>query len=373
MALVNNNGDVTFGGLINLVQNIEDATAMSLPQYVKRAIINSRVFIQKELAGEDVLTPLLLNISNIYGGFILTAYGMNQYVTNSHTVRRLMDITATENFSEKADDDVVNIDVDQIIGNYFGSLAPKSVEVPQMVEWKATNDISTVGNKTGSSFIEIPKSVNIPQGRIIEVKFGDPKSGKGFSIPLYLQLTPKFIPSEVMEQFVAINFTPSFRQRWMQTTVGEIDFINDLIFSADLVKKRRMALKRDTDGILKSMLDRQSNSLANAWLKLSQVTPERQNIANSIMIVDEQKFKRYCNNVGMKFENYSSRQKFFNRTFTMILCSVNPMDNTVTMYFHGLDAVGSYTFRQLETNSRTESYDLSQIMRAYSQGIAPKL
>lgn len=373
MALVNNNGDITFGGLVNLVQNIEDATAMSLPQYAKRAIINSRVFIQKELAGEDVLTPLLLNISNIYCGFILTAYDMNQYVTSSRSVRQLMEITATESFSDQPDEDVINVDVDQIIGNYFGDLAPKKSTIPQMVEWKPSSEVGTVGNKTGASFVDIPKNVNIPQGRIIEVKFGDAKNGKGFSIQLYLQLTPKFVPSEVMEQFVAINFTPSFRQRWMQASVGEISFINDLIFSADLVKKRRMALKRDKEGILKGMLDRQDNNLASAWLKLTQVTPERQNIANSIMIVDEQKFKRFCNNVGMKFENYSSRQKFFNRTFTMMLCTVNPMDNTVTMYYHGLDAVGSYTFRQLETNSQPNSFDLSQIMRSYAQGMAPKI
>ena len=61
----NQNGDLSFGGLVNAIQNIEDSTSMSLFQYTRRSIVNSRVYIDNTLAEEDILTPVMQNIMNL--------------------------------------------------------------------------------------------------------------------------------------------------------------------------------------------------------------------------------------------------------------------------------------------------------------------
>jgi len=62
------------GQLLNTIQMIEDHAGMSLTQYVRRSMINSRVFIEQSLAGEEIMNPLLLNIMNLCW-FCYNSYG----------------------------------------------------------------------------------------------------------------------------------------------------------------------------------------------------------------------------------------------------------------------------------------------------------
>ena len=86
--IVNNNGDLSFGSLVNFLNNggIEDRTGSSLFQYTRRTIINSRVFIDDTLRGEDILNPLMMNLMNLYAGLILTAINVDRQVTSTKTV-----------------------------------------------------------------------------------------------------------------------------------------------------------------------------------------------------------------------------------------------------------------------------------------------
>ena len=59
--------------VIENLQNIDERTSMSLFQYTKRSMINSRVFITDNLMSEEILNPLMLNTMNLYVGLILTA------------------------------------------------------------------------------------------------------------------------------------------------------------------------------------------------------------------------------------------------------------------------------------------------------------
>ena len=95
----NQTGDLSFGGLVNAVQNIEESTSMSLFQYTRRSIVNSRVYIDNTLANEDILTPTMQNIMNLYVGLIMTAMNMNQYIQGTKKVRDSMSVVATEDFT----------------------------------------------------------------------------------------------------------------------------------------------------------------------------------------------------------------------------------------------------------------------------------
>lgn len=364
--MTNSNGELTFGTLMNYIQNFEDATSMSLFQYTKRSIIQSRVFIESTLANEEVLNPLMLNIMDLYTGLIMTATDMNQYVQGSRRVRDVMQVVATESIDEMPRD--VQESMDQF---FLGSANSEHLHhAAKMLDIRETE--ARYGGSQGSTVKDKQMTnVTIPQGRIIEVKFGSLEKGS-FTVNLWLQLSPTFIPSDVATQFVALNFNPSFRQRWMQASAGEISFIKDLFLSRDIRKKRLKALKQDKTGILKEMIDRQENSLANSWLKLAMVTPERQNIANTILIFDKATFDRACSNSGLRFKDFSSRQKFFNKTFSMIVATVDPMYNKIQMYYHGLKNFSEFTFEQMKRNAKVEATDLMAMMKSYAAGMAPK-
>ena len=120
------------------------------------------------------------------------------------------------------------------------------------------------------------------------------------------------------------------------------------------------------------MIDRKENSLSNFWLKLAQVTPERQNIANTILIYEKRTFDRACSDSGVNFKTYSSRQKFFNNTMSMMVVVVDTMYNKVTMYYHGITDPSVFTFEQMKKNAKTEATDILAMMKNYAQGMAPR-
>lgn len=383
--IVNNNGDLSFGSLVNFltkeVSNIEDRTGVSLFQYTRRTIINSRVFIDDTLRGEDILNPLMMNLMNLYAGLILTAINVDRQVTSTKTVRDSLSVVATEDYKVEFANDLMS--------KYFKGCSIRSTMAdpvvtpadPNAAAAPADEDESKGKKKNGESTPadhdpqrnteteyrtkEFMNDVPIPSGRIVQVTFDHKDYGK-FNVNLLIQLSPIYVPTDVSQQFIAIHFKPSISQRWLQMTAGEISFFTDFLLGNDLRRKRLDALRKDRTGILSEMIDRKENALSNMWMKMAQVTPSRQNIANTILIYDDKNFAKACSSNGINFKNYANRQKFFNSTMSMIVVVVNPMYNRVDMYFNGMQHSSTFTFDQLKKNAKTEATDILAMMKQYA-------
>lgn len=382
MQLTNPDGTLSLGGIMDTIRRIEDSTSMSLPQFTKRSTILSRVYIENTLAGEEVLTPLMQNIMNIYVGFIMTAMNMNRYIDGSKTVRDALQVVATESFSQAPVDMTSRLD-DYFLGHHATnmlsqrSLLELNNNSCRLIAGQESN-LDTVNKDnlpkaTGGSRVldSEPKEATLPSGRVISVEFNVKDNGS-FRVDMFLQLLPQFIPTDVAQQFIEMNFSPTLRQRWMQVSTGEINFFSDFLLGQDRRKRRFKAMRDDKSGALRDMVERQENNLSSAWLKLSQVTPDKQNIANTILIFDKSNFDRACSMAGLKFSNFDSRQKFFNKTFSMIVCVVDTMYNRIDMYYHGLNAMSTFTFEQMKKNAKNESVDMMTIMKTFANGMAPK-
>ncbi len=367
----------TLSSIAELIRDIEDGLSVSLPQYTKRSVISSRTYIQKECASQEILGDLLKVIMNMYSGFILTAVSMNQYIDKTKTVRDIMDIVATEGFSLPKDT-ISNFNMDVALESYFNgqkmlvdTISDLDIDATKVARDERERNTSPTSN---TKFLEYPKEVNIPSGRIIELKFGSEKKSDGIhlTVNLFLQLMPIFVPKEVIAAFVNMNFTPSLKKRYLQYKTGEISFFKDFLLAMDIQKDRRKSMKADRSGILSDMIKKQENSLFDTMLKYLSVYKNKQNIANTIMIVNANDFNMVCNKYNIDFNKYRDRQSFFNKSFTMMLASIDENYNKVSIYFHGLEQYGTYTFNQIMNNAKTEKYDLTDIMKAYSKGIAPK-
>lgn len=367
----------TLSSIAELIRDIEDGLSVSLPQYTKRSVISSRTYIQKECASQEILGDLLKVIMNMYSGFILTAVSMNQYIDKTKTVRDIMDIVATEGFSLPKDT-ISNFNMDVALESYFNgqkmlvdTISDLDIDATKVARDERERNTSSTSN---TKFLEYPKEVNIPSGRIIELKFGSEKKPNGIylTVNLFLQLMPIFVPKEVIAAFVNMNFTPSLKKRYLQYKTGEISFFKDFLLAMDIQKDRRKSMKADRSGILSDMIKKQENSLFDTMLKYLSVYKNKQNIANTIMIVNANDFNMVCNKYNIDFNKYRDRQSFFNKSFTMMLASIDENYNKVSIYFHGLEQYGTYTFNQIMNNAKTEKYDLTDIMKAYSKGIAPK-
>ena len=422
----------TLADIVNTLYDAEDKTSSSLFKFVKRSMVISRVYIDDVLANEEITTPIMLNLLDLYIGLILTALNLNSYITSTKKVRDILSTVATEDFKPITD-------VRNELRKYFALNAPNKNQNNQNDQnnQQQNNTDDTEKNANGApsnesnnpnnaknknqnnqnnqndqnnqqqnnqnnqkqsnqkqmrfggrfasmesdspAVAEISKSSSVqplPVGRVINAKLSNYSSESGrtdnATVQVLIQLHPIFVPQDVSAQFIAMNFKPSFAQRWLQMTSGEISFWSDFILGNDLRRQRYKAMRKDSTGILHDLEERRSNAVSNLWLKILGADTSRQNIANTILVYESRNSKKACSTSGINFTHYDSRQRFFEATMSMIVVVVDIMYSKIEMYYNGITTTSELTFDQCKRNSKTESVDIMTMMKQYAQGLAPK-
>lgn len=465
--------------------NNDESRIVSLFKYARESVICSRTYICSKLENEEILSPLMMNIMNLYVGLILTALGMNRAVTGSKTIRDQIQLVSTESFKT----DVPMTTLKAALDDFFGSSPrmAKNVSVYDEDERTSVNEKSNVNvssrsaenssvndrydTYSGKVVDTQGKEVALPCGRMIQIDLdtgmlvtnnsseknysetekssnrqikttgthtterkinsydkkgnlrkdsngnniketeyttehvvgGEYNSGDGanseknsvrnknsteyvdayskrqsqkVTLTLLLQLTPVFITPDVAESFVRLNFEPGIWQRIRMLSAGEISFFKDFFLGMDKERRRMKAMLQDKSGALKDMIDRQTNSMNKHFQKTATYalggSDKHANIANTILIFDENTFKSALDGSGFKFNTPEQRQRFFDASYAMMLCIVDPMYGRVTMYYNGLEAYSTWKYDQIKRNAKNESMDLSAIMKNYAANMAPK-
>ena len=391
ISIFDKDNSISLDGLINAIQSANSPA--SLTEFAKQSMINSRVYIEKNLATDEILTPLMQNIMSLYCGLVFTAVNLNQNICGSKTVR---DISSTVSSAEAFDarqksntfdsamslmkDYFVGSNKDNLLNRPYASMKRNSDNDANRTQIISDNrqdnrNYSTstkIDLKTNSVIDPEPKSVSLPSGRILNIPMlTDGKSS--FNLQLLIQLFPFFIETDVAQEFINLNFTPSFWRRFTQFQAGEISFFKDFIFSCDLREKRMKALIKDKTGGLADMINKQKNAVASHWMNfLRKPGTEKINIASTILILNKNSVDKALNKNGIDLKSSSNRKKFFESSYCMMLVVVDQMYNEVDIYYNGIEAVSTFKYEQIKRESKKDSTDLVSIMKSYAQGLAPK-
>ena len=142
----------------------------------------------------------------------------------------------------------------------------------------------------------------------------------------------------------------------------------------DLIQKQADALKKDRSGVITNMMMANYGKLFRFFAGLFGFRPVSHNTANTIMICSKESFTKACNETGLNFADAGQRQKYFNKTWSMIICVVDQPYGLVDMYFNGVNVKGTYTFDMINKVGAKgqDSFNLKDIMSAFSQGMTPK-
>lgn len=236
----------------------------------------------------------------------------------------------------------------------------------------AENDVTTTGDK---------------HKKIGKKEISQNIASYQFKAYLYVQLIPYVLTPDVVSGYIGANFAPPVSRRWTKFKAGEISFWKDFVLARDIIRKQKKILKQDKHGIILNMMSKQRSSLFSWWEGiLGLVTSDANghnpvgirsmshNLANTMLITSKATFDRTCRELGLNFENWTQRQKFFNKTWSMLVCVVDPLYNTVDMYFNGVDVKGSYNFAMINKVGAKgqDNFDLKEVMTAFSQGLTPK-
>lgn len=342
----------TLRGLIDDLRDLRNRATTSLTEYTKVTQINNRAYIQESLANEEIMIPLMSTLHQMDIAFVLNAIGLNQICQGGRTVRNVMEHVTTEAFRSAAE--VVDMD--------FGANLLDHTVVGMEA---SVIDTELASNRFGAGkLVEIDLILGESEGKM-----------KTMKAHILVQILPMIIPTDVVNGFLSLNFTPSLSQRWTKVRAGEIKFVKDLLFSADLVKQHKRALQSDQSGVLREMLKKQDEGFRNTMLSWTGLTPENHNTANTILIADTNTFEMAAHEAGIRFDRFNDRQRFFGKSFAMMVVNVNPDYKRIKIYLNGIDAVGEYSFdmiNKLGKNSR-DSLDVKDIMNMFAQGSMPRI
>lgn len=358
--------------LVNLARTFDDIKSTSLPQYTKKSRIDSAIYIQKEISDNAILSDVVKTMLDLYTGYILSALELNTYISDTTTIRDYIETVATEDFNYIDENNIRNDFSASFNTNKMGRKYTNNFSSSTMIDLdnipKTTDKRDSNMNIDMTGPIEWRVDKPFPNGRILSVKIRSPHdSSISFTIPLHITLTPRIIADEVAEQFLSLNLSRDMKTRWMMMKAKEITFFRDFILQMDLLKKRREALKRDKGGDLQSMLASTKNAIANQWMKLLRIKPNKQNIANTITIYDKQTFERTTNHLGFNFNRYRDRQAYFEKSYSMAIVVIDQSYSIVETFFNGIEHKGEYTFNQLMAASKKDTLNLMAVMSQMSQ------
>lgn len=368
-------GDISLIKIFDFVNRARDSVNASLPNYVKRATVDSRVFITSDAVREECINDVLYADNALYIGWITSALAMNQHI-NGTKVRDILGVVATEgfystNFINTVDNAIDNIKTKNKTLGIFDTVNDTIDEYLPNKRDPNSKKFGQTPEAAGHQQQSIKDDFNLLGGTIVDVSFslGDKQT---LTIPVLVRLSPTIINNDVASQFLKTSFKPDFWTRWFKFRTGEISFFKDFLFEMDLRRDKQKALKNDRSNEIYEMMLKNQNALSSFIGKIFGWRSNRQNIANTIHIYTKRPFDMWCHDAGIDFKNYNSRQNFFNKTFSMMINVIDSDYNKVYTYINGLSNYSELTFSQLQNNRSKQQYDLTQIMRAFNTQSAPR-
>lgn len=360
-----NYSDSTIGSVLQLMEYIRDAkdrSIDSLSEYTKKTMVMSRAYIETSLTDEDGITPIMKFVNKMLFGFVTCAVGLNQTISGGRTVRDMTSVISTEDFHNFV----------ETIRDKFGD---QNVTIRDVAGLEDNNQKETDEEvqKVGG-FKEMKINEDLFSGRLVECTIAIGNNDSKVTFYFYVQVIPYNLPSKVMEQFIGMNFPPSFANRWAAFRAGEISFWKDLVFEADLVQKRQKALKADREGILREVEDHKQKQISKSIVAMSPVANKNHNSASSILIVSRRTIERVMKDMGLDYRRYDVREKIMNSTMSLLLVVFDPNYNTVDIFVKGIQHAGNYSIEKIKASVGKESKDdMKTLMQMLAAGSMPRI
>lgn len=344
--------ETSFNDVIDMIHRYNDATSVSLPQFVKPAIIESPNFMQQSLIEEPIVGEIIKNLYNVYVGYILTALQMNDLVVGNRKVRDVLGTVST--------------------GSYLSGSTEQFIDTESLIDGFTPATGKKLYGSQGSRQVESKNLPSIPSGRQIEVKFAAKDNKDPITVMLNVKFNTRIVPDQVIEYVIGANFKQSLSKRWLQMKAGEIRFFKDFLLQSDRLHARSEALKHDKDGAIADIFRHQNTQSMRQVFKMAVQRNRSYNLANSVLMLDEQSARKYANKSGMNFDNLRDRHKFFATTFTLFIVLVDTSYSRVTIYTNGIDQSASYSFSEMKSNANSDKLELKEVMQYLSKSQMPR-
>jgi hypothetical protein len=288
---------------------------------------------------------------SIYSAHYLQAVALTTNIQGINTMKLL------DQFSTNADINAGNIGSGWLDFAEMNGIGTESAKLPMYKPSTEARDNDLQGH------------VNLAVGRVLHVKVGDNKNS--ITIPVTVVINPRVINSDVLPSTLAMVETDtSVMGRYHKWRSGEIESFIDYIFALDLIENDKKALLNDTSGVYKEAREKKSKSLFK-----SLVTGKKTlNTASTMAVITTAVAEELELAIKGRLSNFRDREKYFRATNSMMLVVADTRRERLQIYQRGISEHGTYTFTDIEdAGSKSNSMDISSILKAYKLGESPSL
>lgn len=345
--------------------------------------------VEDRLTHNEVTADILKFSTNLYIGYYLMSVALMNNVGNCN-VRRVLDRLNTKrdvigNARDKAQE---WISVEHfasyptfgsknlpLAGNRYAKALRSSVESPIFDNIKdSLSDKDGSVNPNGSSasnneaIEKLTDAPNLAQGKVFEVTIEN--DGKCARIPAMVQINPLTCNKEMfVSMYAQANQNNTMINRFRRWMDGELSTIGDMIFCNDIIAERGRLLKQDKHNITKEL---EKKRRAN---KLSTLITQKTSIAtaSTISVISKSSVQDIELAVGGKIDNAKVRHDIFSRSGLIMLCVVDEMYETVTIYHRGQNHKMELTFGECKTAAKGNGPNVMEILKAFQAGQVPNI
>ena len=222
--------------------------------------------------------------------------------------------------------------------------------------------------RTGRDAVKIAQDVsNLAVGKLLEVEIES--DGHRAVFPVAVRLIVTAAPSSGIVHILSLgNRNTSVKERWHAWRAGQLEFVRDLVLCQDLIDAHKSGMLNDQSGIYsESLKRRRSNGLSAILSGQPSVAT-----ASNILVFSEVTQKELERNIGGRLKDFRTREKVFKATYGMLMVSVNPEWENVTIYHRSIETPTELAAGDLKFPRGGKGPDVAEILKAYTLGQAPR-
>jgi len=238
------------------------------------------------------------------------------------------------------------------------------------------NQIATLESSSrGASKVGIRELEKFAVSQSYELEFQvDTEKGNTIkpSVVLTILMLPGILPYSAVKHIIKNGNQEKLFRRLVKVIIGEINPFLDFILCRDLVREQGKAIKQDKHNVLTDYHDDLLKKKRKYTMDL--ITGRvRNNLANSIMVVDEESMKAACHEASIDLTNKADRKRFMAENYMNMFATVDQAHGIVTIYIAAMDDVIEIGFERLKSlAAKNNGISPEQLTKVLAQGHAPR-
>lgn len=392
---------------------------VSLTQRAKECFIESRAYIDKDIAHEKVTTGILKLALTLNSSLVLAGLRLDGLVESGITVSNRLKSIATEDYIDTAEtlraDAIALETVDPKVRHDLTQeehrlekakiqLATDREKLKQLIAKGEEDKAARIREEIARQEAEIDKhydrirelstvetsdvtpttDVNLAVGKVIEVTLtgsqaevdggSGPRDAK-VTIPLFIRINPYLVDSELVSYMMEVSGHGILSgKRRAQLKAGEISWLKDYVFGMDIVRRTQSILKKDLGGEFANFLESVGKKNRRRWVDIYNRVGDKtnyrpsSNLANAILVFSRDAVERGRINNGVNLDDFAERQNFFDKTYASMIFIVDPNHERVSIYLNGFKDVGNYSYNDFIHKKDLQGDDFMTVLRSVTQG-----